>query len=677
MEQRNWAGEYMIDRMPGKRNWIRAIIPVVLALLVFVGAGVVGGGLLAADSQRHITAELACQEPPHCEETGEVIGSPTPFYKDYYAEKEEIWVAVNPKIIQQIKAIGQINKCITARIYIVCHKTTGQWTDDSPLIDITGEKCGEQYLPEPEEITFHPGDSDMIFIQAWKKPVVCNEGYDVVVDFSPFEKYTPGLDIIDGLKGKGFFVPSNWVYLESVTFNHDPDDDIMDGINLRMNAIEEVHIPEWKKGEQSYPAAYIKNRAITIKAVFSSAQCVDKVTIIAVTKKGCLGNIVKQTFSFFKGHTVERTFDVNGCTPNGITTFNQEWKWYIETENKLMKRSSYNIQTSNNKIFILLARPQSPWKAKGQTEPWCDVLEETCKWTGNAESPIEAAEKITKHLYMSIGGYYETESTYTANSAWGFEFIDFFRNIKIGQAVGDVNCFSMGKALVTLANTVGCGLLYRESFLPNCKINCIKEIGKGWNCEQKLGIHGFGSIGKKFFDACFKFGSNCIHKKKYHDGIFAVNLKWDEYKKYLVRDCEPTYPKIHSFNIDGISKEKIGFCLIERIDWAKIKGYFDKCKKDYRPIIKGELPEIKAFYFKEKKINLGEKAKIILKIKNPGNKEFEYFWKVSGGGIEKNCKGDLFYYGSEPGEHVIRLTLGDNEEMIGTKYIKITVLNNI
>ncbi len=665
------GGKRILNHSPGRGSGIgiKAIIPGILVLMVFSCLGGIGDGIFAAVAKEHKVADLACQEPPHCEETGEVIGSPTPFYKDYFGENEEVWVAVDPKII------GHITKEIKARIYIVYNKTADQWNKNPELIDITGEKCGEQYLQEPEEITFQPGGSNTIFIRAWEKPAICEEGYDVVVDFEPFGEYNKGEDIIDGLEEKGFFVPELWVCLESISFNHEPDDDIIDGINLRMNALEEVHIPEWKKGEQSYPAAYIKNRAITVKAVFSSAKGVKKAKIRAVSKKGCLGNLVEETVFFSSKRIIEHTFTVTDCTPDRIKSFWQEWEWYIERIN-LKRQPSLNIATSRKKIFVLLARPQSPWKSKGQTEPWGDVLEETCKWARDAKYPKEAAKKITKHLHTSIGGSYETapSNTYAGSSWKGFYFTNFFRNIKTGQSVGDVNCFDMSKALVTFANTVGCGLVYRESDLEGCKINCIKEIGKGWNCGQKLGPHGFGSIGRKIFDACFKLNNNCNYEDNYFKEKYAVNLDWDEYKKYLVRVCDPVYPKIYSFKIDGMDIEEIGFYLRERIDWGKNRYNFGKLEKDYRPFIPGELPVIKDFYCKKKKINLGEKTKVILKIKKTGDGELDYYWKISGGGIEKDCKDDLFYYASEPGKHIVTVTLKKSGKIIRSKYFKINIL---
>jgi hypothetical protein len=68
----------------------------------------------------------------------------------------------------------------------------------------------------------------------------------------------------------------------------------------------------------------------------------------------------------------------------------------------------------------------------------------------------------------------------------------------------------------------------------------------------------------------------------YHDETFCVNLTWEDYKNFLVGNCEIPAPNTFHFAMEGFEKKKIGFLLKKRIDGLKKKYRFLEAKEDYR-----------------------------------------------------------------------------------------------
>jgi hypothetical protein len=772
---------------------VRIIGLLILVFLVFPGwmeAGYSAGKEPTTKNETHIIAELACQAPPHCSNPLFVFGTPNPVYKEYYGENEEIWAAVAPKNGRN-DYTGNY-----ARIYIVYHNPGCKWEDGTKLTDVSGGF---------ETIEIQPGCANGNYTRIWSNPVIREEGYDVVLDFKPFEEYNRGRDIIDGLDNKGFIVPKLWICLESISFNHDPNCQICDALNIRKNFNEEVHIPEWEKGERPYPAAYIRDNYITIKAVFSAAPEVSSAAIIAKTKSGQLGNIDEKVVSFEGGRSKPVYFWASKKTPNMITSFCQEWQWYYQNVNK-SGSSSVEIGNSKNKIYVILADPKLPWKSKGQSKPWADALEKSCCWSDGETTQEGAAEKITHHLYNDIGGEYDLGGgEYTCRSGCPFAFDRFLRAI---PEVGPVNCADMGKALVTFSNILGCNLNYYDQKIEY-NINCIKAIGIDWDwdCNRTFDFHAFaGTDDEKIFDASVKVDTDNAPKSPPHIETWLTDIAKGDYMRKLVKEnfTPRSSSQRHFFKffwasisgnevtldekfsglgnskevgrvisgidlsdsnllsfIDGKSVLKSPLCDVEvfgktllstgRQKWKEENGSLDlkivvgptskkireylefrysnrsskpevlernkaigddcivlKEKQDGLPIridlirrnvliimravgdVRGkimeyartldgylngkletesvasnenlsEIPVIDLFEICDKSIKLGERSRIELKRNNLENRGMNFFWLVSGGGVEKDCGGDLFFYGAEKGKHTIILIITLND----------------
>jgi hypothetical protein len=355
-------------------------------------------------------------------------------------------------------------------------------------------------------------------------------------------------------KCKEFYEPEKCICLESISFNHKSSINF-DAIDIRMNDTDDVRIPEWEKGEKSFPAAYIQNKQITVKAVFSAADGIFNAKITAVTTSGYLDEIIAGMVGFDRKSSLgSKVFHVTGTTPSQIRIFNQEWQWYcLEINNKKICPPK-PIGRSKNKIFIVLSEPQYPWKRSGNKKPWAEVLDLACCWA-NGQTTLEgAAKEITRHLYNESGGQYGKDPHYTNGcTTQSFDLIRFLMNLE-NKKVGGVNCCDMGKALVTFSNVIGCGLLYRLSNKFG-KLYCIRTIGNSWwQCSECFVEHAFGSIGDRIFDASLKVDPGNHLEDSTHVGEWMINITWYDYRKKLVKDSSlPGYPDKYFFDINKMN----------------------------------------------------------------------------------------------------------------------------
>jgi hypothetical protein len=87
-----------------------------------------------------------------------------------------------------------------------------------------------------------------------------------------------------------------------------------------------------------------------------------------------------------------------------------------------------------------------------------------------------------------------------------------------------------------------------------------------------------------------------------------------------------------------------------------------------------QIPTITRFSCERITINLGETVPLHLEVNNPRQRELRYFWKISGGGVEKDRNGNFFYYGGEAGKHTVTVTVLNDVGLQHSKSIEIEVL---
>jgi hypothetical protein len=314
------------------------------------------------------------------------------------------------------------------------------------------------------------------------------------------------------------------IILESLYFNHNFKSDAKikcgcippictDAIDIRMNYNEPVEVPEWKKGrKRKYPATYIMNSQVVVMAEFSAEKGITSATIGADERGGELADIMEQTVHFPEDPSGKRNssgqiyFCLTDRIPKKVVRFKQVWKWYYK-DAKRSKSSGKGkpefFAKTKNRIYIVFSKPGTPWYRRPNTAPWVDVMEKSYKWTvGKRESPEEAANEITKYLYEKMNGSWQRAPMYSEHRKGRFDLERFMKRI---PNIGEVNCIDMSKALVTFANVLGCGLVYKQtSGFADKKLHRIAPFGIPPDGNLDIDYHAFCSLDKKVYDPTFK-----------------------------------------------------------------------------------------------------------------------------------------------------------------------------
>ncbi len=532
------------------------------------------------EEKKDIIQELACQAPPHILKFGNLDKPHATKYKDYFSPIEEIWVALetlNPTPAQR--------KARKVRIYVIKHQEEKIYNDGEPLRDESGGY---------EEVLLQPQCARAVFTRVWCNPGIRKGEFDVVIDFNCNGCYDKGVDILDNgekiVKGRkvkgiyevevikkvngiekkvtkkvehgGFYIPQDWVCLDSVTFDHTKNSICCDAITIRKNMEERVRFPkcEWKRGKRSFPAAYVRNSSFSVLPKFISEKTVERVVIKVYCTSGNYVDLKEMNIRL----DTDCLFMALQNTPDKIQSFYLKWEWYLRGIKKnggsqmQMFKKARLIATTINKIFIILDVPQCPWTVTGDTTPWTDVLDLSTQVAYGESRSEDAAKKITKFLYEEIGGCYYTRKRYTTRKG-KFCLKKFLKNI---PHVGKANCEDMGRALVTFSNVLGCGLDLWE-FVSSFNSNCIKPMGGVfWQCDCAFDYHAFAVLGDRVFDAAFKVDSWGDPTEEPYREAWLINIPWADYKKMVIKktdnDCkENLYPWIVKFMITGECSHKV------------------------------------------------------------------------------------------------------------------------
>jgi len=470
---------------------------------VFALSGAGSGGAPTT----HIEEDLACQAPPQ-DAAGNVIGAPNPVYKDMFAEIEEVWVAVNPK------AGGGNYAGKQARLYVVAHKTS--WADGDALNDISSDGY--------EQITVQPGCANVNYHKVWANPSINN--YDVIVHFGPFgaspDQYKKGTDIIDKVSNIGFYVPNHWVCLETISFDHSSSG-TSDGVNICINKNDDVTVPEWQKSKQSYPAAYIRNKNITVKAKISVRSGVTGCKIRAVKQYGPLADITLQTLTFGGATTKTFSLNVSAPTPNHIASSHQKWKWYCQDVGG--SGSSQELMcASQNKVFVLLAAPVAP-----MAEPWANgVLDRACWWANGQTNEADTVAKLTDGAYKYTGVVYCGYGSHAYGSIFD---LSAFLN-QTGSSYNPcasfpwADCQDMSAYLHVLSRALGVSSVQMRKIQGPFQYHPILPIGhSSWN-SGAWNFHRVGHYNNKVYDACLMLNQSApiIPKNMDINGNYKTGL---------------------------------------------------------------------------------------------------------------------------------------------------------
>ncbi|MFC2154996.1 hypothetical protein ACFLRB_00695 [Acidobacteriota bacterium] len=318
---------------------------------------------------------------------------------------------------------------------------------------------------------------------------------------------------------------------------------------------------DWQRGDYAYPAAYITRSRVVVCAKIKAGSGVFRVKLKAYKRSGRLAGL-KSEYIYLKksgkiGEKNER-FQATRYTPKKIRSFYQVWEWYLERiklKGKTPVFSREHIATTMNKIYIILNEPQHPWGTFEEHAPWLRVVDIACREAESQSIDRRAAARITRYLYNSkkINAFYTTESNYSRNNSpsSGFRLADFLN--KMSTNVGKMNCYDMGKTLVTFSNAVGCrlDLMYFKSVnIDPIRLNRVRPVG--WDTNrgnpENFENHAFTELENKIFDASIKVNRSGI--RKYFRPIWITGISKGRYLRLLVKKAKITEPEITEFEIE-------------------------------------------------------------------------------------------------------------------------------
>lgn len=368
------------------------------------------------------------------------------------------------------------------------------------------------------------------------------------------------------------------IRLKSISFNHNQKcncgKNCVDAIDILKLFPEEkqevrkmVPVPEWGN-DFSYPVCYIAKSKVNLIVVFSADKKVIRAKIGAKKIKGELGDIAPKHVTFDqKTNSAEVSFCLT--IPDAINLFNQKWRWYyneLYDSKSGIKKEGENFAVSKNKIYIVLAQPEhTPWDIN-DTKPWVEALEEACYWARREVTQFGAAEKITENLYYRVGGRYSDEGSFTSFSGNPFSLERFLKALPYADSV---NCYDMGKAVVTFANVVGCDLTYKEIGVENLFWH-LKLIGRHWSTFIGFLHHGFASCSTKdaIFDATFL---GCKNPKC----ILLAGVSMIDYIEEMSGTGNDYSAIPYTFSLGEMYGEKMSNCFLERIEFVKGEYHYD------------------------------------------------------------------------------------------------------
>ena len=315
------------------------------------------------------------------------------------------------------------------------------------------------------------------------------------------------------------------VALLAIKFNHDPTSASRDALNIRKNASEIVHVPEWQRGISvnaahsvaAYAMNDIKGNTITIRVKLERTDpSLQKVEIQAVQQaqteppvgllqlllspllmwpayyyyyyllysyvlqqnlantRNVLGEVRARSVSFnAEGETDFELFELQNVTLSiqGVGINNVVWQWQYRISSNAPWT---DFATTRHRIYTLLETPTAPWQqfpfTRANTQlPWTEVLEYACRWAAGTAGRDDAATRITRQVFELGGSIIEYGCPIGAMTQYALFYFDctgFLERLKGGHGNGKfVNCSDCATIVSTFANALGCDL-WQSRMIP-------------------------------------------------------------------------------------------------------------------------------------------------------------------------------------------------------------------
>ena len=318
------------------------------------------------------------------------------------------------------------------------------------------------------------------------------------------------------------------IAIEAIKFNHKHNSAKHDALNIRRNATQLVHVPEWRRfisvNPEDSPAAYAvgptQGHTITIEVALV---CDDP--SIAFIEVRVENHVKARPVNFINGKSGFVTFElVNPPVSHGyVGILDLDWHW----EYRLAPHHPWqHFDTTRHRIYVVLEVPEEPWQQTPYNSaniqlPWTDVLDYSCRWAHGATSRDMAAALVTQHVY-ALGPAiitYDCPGGGSSHYSWGdFDCTAFLDRLRGGIGNGIyVNCSDCATFVSTFANALGCNLWQ-------------SRMGWGFDLNEMLGI------GSSVWQTCCGWTSFSYHEVAWEGACTAAD---DIYDACLRVDGDP------------------------------------------------------------------------------------------------------------------------------------------
>jgi hypothetical protein len=186
------------------------------------------------------------------------------------------------------------------------------------------------------------------------------------------------------------------IAVEAVTFNHDPGAATHDALNIRRNASQTVHIPEWRRfisvNPEDSPAAYAldptKGNPLTILVSLRSTD-----PGLAFVEVRVERHVAARAVNFVNGATGPVAFTLESAAlPHHVGIRDVTWHW----EFRLGPHHEWHrFDTTRHRLYSVLAVPTAPWQ---QAPPVRNCLG-SMSWTTPAAGPRAPHQPIWRRRW--------------------------------------------------------------------------------------------------------------------------------------------------------------------------------------------------------------------------------------------------------------------------------------
>jgi hypothetical protein len=335
------------------------------------------------------------------------------------------------------------------------------------------------------------------------------------------------------------------IRITHIKFNFDDTAHSADALNIRVDRMHEVEVPEWNQrmflpvhSKAAYALEPTRNRTIFIQCRFEITPSLSTGTVRA-RGGGILGAIDALTIRFVNGVSSDLS---HGGDPefvqiplrhqrfDGITRSDIRWDWSYRCPSS--QQWVDMDEPTLHRIYVVLDVPPAPWSQTDlQIYPWTRALDYAIVRNGIAD-PSEAAALVVQRVngeplqYDIWGGrpFYWNPS----GPSGTFNIDAWLGGFTEGPIV---NCYDCASAVTTFSNVLGCQLTYQFHDSFGC-LNPVFPIGRGLCNNPFYGIesapynvplvgvddhrrtffsnHAYGKQAGQNYDACMRGSIGCL-----------------------------------------------------------------------------------------------------------------------------------------------------------------------